>query len=444
MKKTIKTLALGASVLAMAGTANAATIDFNLYGSSAQFLFWTSIASSFLQGQGCTISHVATDSSGKHGITVGTNCTGGNTINMRYSSKASFDGVMAAKKVYYNDGTNTCGSSNPDQRPMADETSISGSTVGALKCERIHVGCSDVAGDSFTQVSTGNQTGPVNPNSNVITRAFTPAQVSTTGMKNAQPFVVPFGFYANNSVKVSKCVGGAHDGNLCTAATALADCGTGISCTAGTIDNISREQVNLIFSGNAAFWTDLGASYSVTGDSTNSIVACLRHAGSGTHSTLDYAVMNHGTWGDTLVSTESTANPIAYFNDGSSDEMKCINNNAGLSTTGAIGYSDADQSLSSYPNVVAIKYNGVPARRNTIRNGMYDFWTNEWLFENVGLAAGSAQDNLFTALVSYASNPANIPTAKQAYWATNAEMVYQKANDQVYPIYQGASNQMTP
>jgi len=122
-------------------------------------------------------------------------------------------------------------------------------------------------------------------------RVFNKVAVPSSGVTTYRPIVVPFGFYAHNSVQVTTCTGGANDGNLCTAGTALADCGTGITCDGHTINNITREMVVNIFGGNATAWTDLGASYSVSGDSSNSIVACMRHAGSGTHSTLDYAIM---------------------------------------------------------------------------------------------------------------------------------------------------------
>jgi hypothetical protein len=269
--------------------------------------------------------------------------------------------------------------------------------------------------------------------------------IPTAGLTTYQPVVVPFGFFANNSIKVFTCdaapTGLSSPGNLCTAATAAADCGTG-ACTQKTIDNITREMAVQIFSGQAIAWTDFGASYSVTGDPSATVVACLRHAGSGTHSTLDNAVMNK-PWGGTTALNQSAAAPIVYFNDGAGDEMKCINNTAGLATPGAIGYADADQANSA--NTVSLKYNGLLARRNMVRNGMYDFFSNQWLYENPAKTpAASAQHTLITQLNTYASNPNNLPATKKPYWSTAAEMVWNKGTDQLYPAYVGATNPQTP
>jgi len=453
MKKQFKNAAfVGAAVLALTGAANAATIDLNIYGASAQFTFWNAAAPTFLTSvRNCAANPVQTTytvasdtaNTGKHEVTVGTGCdgatqgTGPNTINIRYSSKASYDGILAVKNADdYTTTTQQCASGS-GQRKMI----LTGTTIG---CQDVHVGASDVAGVSFTQQSHGQLLGPLGGGQ--TDRSFT--AIPTTGLTSYQPVVVPFGFFANKSIQVATCASGTHAGNLCTTGTADVDCGTGALnsgsglCTTNTISNISREMAVQIFSGNAVAWTDFGASYSVTGDATSSVVACLRHAGSGTHSTLDYAVMN-SKWGGTLVTNESSVAPIVYFNDGSSDEMKCVNNNATLSTPGAIGYADSDQGLSSYTNTVALKYNGLLPRRNVIRNGQYDFYTNEWLFVNPNKVS-TAQQTLINQLVAFSSTPANIPTSKKAYWATQAEMVWNKTNDQAYPAYGSATSIQTP
>jgi hypothetical protein len=443
MKKTLKTLALAGTIVGLAGAANAAVIDLNVYGSSAQFLYMNANAPAFLTattangGRGCSATTQTTAADGKSEITQGTGCDGGvNTINIRYTSKASYDGVRA---VNNSDPANTC-AGFPGQRPQ-----ITGAGNAAYLCQDVTLGASDVSGVSFTQQSHGLLAGPMG---GVQTdRVFT--GVPTTGLTPYNTVVVPFGFFANSSVKVSTCQGGTNDGNLCTAGTATADCGTGITCGQNTISNLTREQAIQIFSGQAIAWTDFGASYSVTGDATSSIVACFRHAGSGTHATLDYAVMNKN-WGNALLQTQNTTGPIAYFNDGSSDEMKCINNNAALATPGAIGYADADQGITSYPNVVALKYNGLFGRRNTIRNGLYDFWSAQWLFENPAKTpTGSAAHQLILDLTAFAKKPANVPATKAAYWASLAEMVWFKGNatapsDQQYPSYLGATTPQTP
>ena len=73
------------------------------------------------------------------------------------------------------------------------------------------------------------------------------------------------------------------------------------------------------------------------------------------------------------------------------------------------------------------------------------FFANQNLYLSPSNApAASAPATLFTQLVTYSSNPANIPAAKAAYWATASEMVWNKTNDLVYPGYVGAALPQTP
>jgi len=195
--------------------------------------------------------------------------------------------------------------------------------------------------------------------------------------------VVPFGFFVNSAVTAQTCTAGLI-GNYATAAsqcdTAPAK-GDGVLGAASTITNISREEATLIFSQSVADWSDLGSYFTA-----QPVVACLRHAGSGTHAALDQTVMNSG-WGNNIANTE-TAGSI-WFNQGSSDMMKCINGNSTASTNGsligAIGYADADQAIGAAKisqNVKQLKYNGFYPTRTAIRNGLYDFYTNAWLYTN--------------------------------------------------------------
>ena len=243
-----------------------------------------------------------------------------------------------------------------------------------------------------------------------------------------------------------------------------------------------------IFTGQVSNWTDFGAGYVEL-----PIVACLRHAGSGTMATLDYGVIKgHGWSAAPLVTTETyngnsngAAGPSPYtaidatwpadatipvtptwgagdaagetiwFNNGSSDEMKCVNSQAG-----SIGYSDSDQLTGSgpgtYPNAAAVSYNGFFPNRVNIRNGLYDdFWTNEWLYYNpshiqsIYPSTYTVYETLIADLNSFAGNPANLTTTsslgtKAEYWATQGEMAFEKNVDSAYPAYIGQSGLVTP
>jgi hypothetical protein len=446
--KKIQALAAGAAVLCMAGTAVAAEIDLNIYGASAQYLYWNAQAPSFLTNiRGCSATSQYASADGKHGITRGTGCDGNtNNINIRYSAKASYDGPMAVASINNSNADLFCGSATDalrNQRRMI--ISISDNNT---QCTPVHLGVSDVASTSFSQYSEGNLLGP---NGGAYTTRSFPSTgfPMPAGVVSFQPSVVPFGMFVNKNVKVYTCdnAATANYGNLCTVATAAVDCGlfpdnvTAHSCTAGSLTNISREMAVQIFKGNISKWSDFGASYYVDPGTDNSLVACLRHAGSGTAAAFDLTVM-HKLWGGQVAQFESTTAPIVWFNDSSTDEMKCVNQ-----ISGAIGYADADQSLSSYPNVVALKYNGNKGFRNNIRNGQYDWFTNAWLYENTNAGhtpVGSAEDTLIGQLVTFASDPDNIPDSKKKWWATKGEMKYNRTEDKSYPISVIASDPQTP
>ncbi|NLI81620.1 MAG: hypothetical protein GX443_08030 [Deltaproteobacteria bacterium] len=431
MKKILKSTLMGVSIVALAGTASAAQIDINLYGASAQHLFWNDAADDFLTSKGCTnVGRDQKDS--KNGITRGT--CGSDTVYIRYSSKASFDGVLAVKGDSSLAGSaEKCNEGDPGVPPgqagyyrkMVDETSCTGwsggQTCTALKCQRVTLGASDVAGESFVQVSAGQLFGPLG--GGFVSRSF--SSIDTTGLNHYNPLVVPFGFFVNKSVK--------KDG--------------------AELDNISRMQAVQIFSGQVFYWTDFGQNFSVTGNPQADVVACLRHAGSGTHATLDFAVVRGNGWGASLPIVESIGGPNVYFNDGSSDMMKCINGSGSWTGQGAIGYADADQSLSSYTNTKALKYNGEAPTRVNIRNGLYDFWSVQWLYENPSAPNYSTTHPWISTgvdaapgwgLMEFASKAGNVPSTKALYWAAKDEMNFMKATDQNYPGYVGCTDCQTP
>jgi hypothetical protein len=154
----------------------------------------------------------------------------------------------------------------------------------------------------------------------------------------------------------------------------------------------------------------------------------------------------NGKWGANLVkiannsTNPSYLNPITpptiYFNDGSSDEMACVNGQLG-----SIGYSDADQITKipgTYANMTALAYDGAMPDRVNIRNGVYNnFYANQWLYHKNG-------HPWINDLCNYANQPANIPSSMANYWATSCEMVFNKAKDTDWPQYIGATCPQTP
>lgn len=475
-KKMITGALAGIAALGMVASASAASIEINMYGASAQYELWNALADDFLADAAygnCGTVNRYEDASGKHGVAVGSGCTNtygltNGSMVLRYSSKASYDGIEALKGI---DRISQCPTEGPKYRLMANENDIVSGVVNSTKCVDVTMGNSDVGGDAFTQSSEGALLGP--RGGAWTTRSF--SGIDTTGLTAYRPMVVPFGFFVNNSVKVKKCLypdpteptpaghkamsrwgnvcydpnntghsddcigyykcidgkcaGGVNANEDCTQETECPDVAeANTQCTEIPLDNISRLMAVMIYSGQAWYWCDFGAYFPC-----DPIVACLRHAGSGTHATLDWAVMRGADWGWGLVTAESAADPTVWFNDGSSDLMKCVDGLAG-----AIGYSDADKFMGSknYENLHAINYQGVAPTREMVRNGWYDYWSAQYTYEDDNEPDYSIKHPVVVDLVAYAS--AQLPPGHGDFFATQNEMVYMKGADKEYPSYQGA------
>jgi hypothetical protein len=462
MKKTLSVVLAATALLGAAAGAQAApysipagSVEMNIYGASAQFGFWNAAAKDLVTetvangGLGCANRITGIDAGGKtFGIVIGKNCagvTGNKDVVIRYSSKASYDGIYAVKGTL---DTDSCG--NAFQRKMTDETQLTdvaaptnsdGNVVATLKCVPVTLGASDVAGASFTQSSAGqtawNNATPykingADPNFTGITTDGTDGKATLLDHKS---LVVPFAFYVNNKVTVGTCSATAAS-NADGQCRNDADCGgTAGACTTATLNNISRSMAVQIFSGQAVNWTDFGAGFAA-----KDVVACLRHAGSGTHATLDKSVMFGAGWGNVTNSSQSlptsaTSGNGTVFNVDTGTELGCVAN-----YDGGIGYADAD---ASQAGTTRLKYNGVAAKRSNLRNGLYDtFYTYQHLFENAGNTS-SAQKTLRTTMLNYVNVHA-FPAAKADFWATAAEMNWGKPTDAGYPSYIGAATPIAP
>jgi len=432
-KKALRTMVAAAAVLSTAAIAQAATVEINIYGASAQYLYWNDAADDFLLSKGCSNVVQAQDSTKKHGITSGKACSGfsGNDVIIRYSAKASYESVRSLK-----------GTTNPDSCPNAFQRKMADSVTApnTLTCKTITLGASDVAGESFVQESHGQKFGPLG--GGYVDIVLTGEDAS--GLASYNPLVVPFGFFVNNAVTAKKCVTTAPNaGELCYTD---ADCGGAAnSCGApSTIDNITRLQAAQIFGGLVSDWSDFGAYYTA-----QPIVACFRHAGSGTAAAFDWSVMRGNGWGTLLAQYETPG--MFWFNEGATDLIKCVNGNSTATPTGsligAIGYADADQAVGvagTSQNVKLVKYNGVTPSRYALRNGAYDFWTTQWVYEDTARTS-AAQRPVVDALIAFASDPAKVPATKAKYWATKDEMKFFKSTDGEFITFQGgAANPQLP
>ena len=447
MKRTInKSLLAGTALLALSGTAMAAQTDINIYGASAEFNFWKTAAQGFMtsaSGFNCTSTipadgAPALDAGSAHGILKGSGCTGAPTTDvvLRFSSKASYDGILAALAKNDPNADLSCGTSDAqlNQRKMAVLPTDASHLVASTACTPVNVGASDVPGDSFVQTSNGALNGPAG--GTVTNRSFVQADGVTLGIDTTalnatmlQPVKVPFGFFVNTGVTAKTCTAG-RVGDFCS--TNL-DCNTkaaGVSVTgtcgtAATITNMTREMASLLFSGQVKNWSTFGPAFTA-----QPVVLCLRHAGSGTAATLDLAVMNNGQWGSPVVTDEvataSLYSPQTWFNDGSGGEKVCITGAAG-----AVGFLDADSSVGA-STAGPLKYNGLYPSAYGIKNGAYDFWADQSVYFPTTISAN--ENTAARKLLSYLNSDAGLTAANYFhFWAASSTMGVTKDFEIAYP-----------
>ncbi|HVP79226.1 MAG TPA: hypothetical protein VMV04_15170 [Thermodesulfobacteriota bacterium] len=411
MKKILLSLICGSALLAFAGAASAApTADINIYGASAQFNFWKAEAANFLTDEGCTVNGSQTSADNKNFI-VNATC-GKNSVNIRVSSKASYDGVLAAQGNTTNTNRGTACGGDATKRSML--ASIADNTT--MGCFDVTIGASDVVVTDFTQTSQGFLQGPYEGSAANFKRYFSGANaVTETGVTDyCRPLVVPFAFFINNSVKLDDGLTQPSDISLTTA--------------------------KIIFGSTVlADWSDL------PGYAPSVINVCYRHAGSGTHATINSLIKTISLQlPGTKVGATYDGSSGYYFNDGSSDMMKCVNGAPGptngltWSGTGAIGYADADQVVGTgtYASTHRLTLNGVaPSRANVINRSYPPFWTPQNMYVTPADAANAA----LIDLCNHAVNPKNVHR-NNAYWAPTCafpEIPVSLYSPWVYNVNQG-------
>ncbi|KAF0188072.1 MAG: hypothetical protein FD168_2073 [Desulfobulbaceae bacterium] len=416
MKKVINTAIFAAVIAGAAVTAQAADIQVDMYGASAQRDYWKDLGQTFMTkttaqgGMGCVSAHKAKKSSNQV-VIKGETCTiaGGDDVYITYGSVASLEGVRAAKEVAPV-VAEACATSNGNAfRTVVKVDSCTypawpaEGACTATVCSDIELGTSDVEGSSFDQSSKGGIYGHLG--GSVVDIAL--AAETTAGLKNYKPTVVPFAFYANNDL------GGA--------------------TPAAPLNNLTRTQALNLFGGKVYDWGQLAGFGAYAG---KGVQLCFRHAGSGTHATIDKAVMR----GDIALVTEEAVNGLpgtltdAFFyqsSDSTSGGMKqCIETNGGNGLAGdyiAIGYMDAD----ALPTAAMhqLKYQGASAVDTDIANGSYDFWSAQ----NVYLKT-SDDSAVVQKMMAFAA--ANIPSAKTGIWVKANDLKVVKGSDTAIPELQ--------
>ena len=448
-----------------------------------------------------------------------------NKIFFTYSNKASWDGIDAVNDLYdtANNGNvaNACSSSltihegtlgnvtwDSNSQRMVAYCGTGGTACGPVNsknpagafntCEPIYLGTSDVEAAAFTQASQGTLYGPLDANDPVTggssySRAFPANGLDTSnipasghyvsafdtwdkGGKITQPqapLAYPFSFYVNPSVKAYRCnnaipapqTGTDYNGTYCyDDAQCGGAAGSHNLCVSSTIDNLTRLQVVALFSNSIPYWKDFGAAFSEA-DGNLAVTLCMRHAGSGTSATLDWAVMEGNGWGTQLVQSENRAGsgaPYVYFNDGTGDLQNCMKwangealaaVNGGTVDTldpneqgGAVGYMDSDNV--DTVDYVQVKYDGVRASRMAMHDGIYEYWTINRMYLANNLPQGVV--DFYAQMIASINNPINITNAtvggtRGLYYGAANELNFPKATSFTLPYsYAGAKKAANP
>jgi len=447
-KKMFLAIMAVAMMIGFAGSAFAACQSGTfIYGASAQYNFWKAQAPTFLTTNcGTAVAFSGSPAADTNSWIVVD--TAGNWFAV--ANKASYDGIcsiagdpasVAACALY---APTTC---PPGQRnrPVFN----GGGLTGALVCAPVTGGAADVQAATFSQITAGELNGPLG--GGVISRDFTTnplAGIDAGVLDDYNPVVVPFAFYVNTSVKV----------------TGIAGPGNGIT---ETVPNLSTSQIKLLFSGQIKDWSDLGSYTDMDGTTwsfnAKQTVVCMRHAGSGTHATLDVTQMTvpSTTGSSSLLEVENCSNFAGcdagalnsgahgasswgfFFNDSTSGVLNCLGGSGTWGNNlGAVGYADADKGVNptgygTPGSIQQVALNGVSANPNTIaasiENGDYDFWTIENLYLPTGTP--TAAGTWYGDLLRFAGSPAN---RLDVAYAQNCQMHYWKAFD-TDPAYYRAS-----
>lgn len=405
LKKMLKGMVvLGAAAL-LAAPVQADTFEVNLYGASAQFKYWTDAADDFLEdatnGPGCAPG-TAVNLQGKTTNTTPLDAgiakcsVGGDTYIVRYVARSSVEGVFAVRGI---DGTGEGADGCPADQRLFPTDIVSGAISG-YSCQVANVGASDVAAETFNQKSKGCDVGPecVRDGSETILDLDV-SGVSSGGLAEGRPVIVPFAFFANDDVP---------------------------------IDDINRPTAVAIYSGQMSNWSAVDPTVDLD------VVACLRHAGSGTHATLDANVMR----GEAALLTQEAfpgdgglfdrgRQIETYFNLSSSNARDCCRAEAGW---GAICYMDADKcgvdGTECDNTTTAMKrltYNGAAPTAENIENGLYTFWSAQWLYYDD--SATNPNATFIENLIAFGSNPDNIQGDRAQFWTGQAAMNWVKGDD---------------
>jgi ABC-type phosphate transport system substrate-binding protein len=410
------------------GSQPTSCVQLNGGGSSAATPFMTQVPLSILdQAPNLPIHYVngvissPSITSGKLHVWTGTR--GGTLTIIRYSATGSSDGIKRLQQVTTNALSNMnyldhigavgCGAPVLKTRSQDGRQYWEYTGCNVAVSLPMTMGMADVGGKSFHQSGGGAPVLPLDDSTLTVT----------------QTAIVPWSFILGANVK--KNVGGV----------------------LSNATNLSRTEIEAIFSRNVTDWRQVGLVTDVTTpgtpDATSPITLCLRAAGSGSKAAFDETVMKDAT--ETPFGSTVLTNPASgvYFGQSTQDVQDCMQGNSGAGrpahTTG-IGYVDADVAVVAtgstpyYP----IALNGLKANDTSladpkinIRCGAYLYWAGERMnvrnYTDPGIDGGGTtgpMHDLNTAFITSSSSAASIALLPAgAFWVAGSDMYVSKVND---------------
>ena len=249
--------------------------------------------------------------------------------------------------------------------------------------------------------------------------------------------------YADCDKASKTCLAGVNAGNSCSdpEECPLYD-NSEYDCVKKPLKNLSRIKLVAIFSGAVTKWSDFGPAFDVVAGhddlpgpsgwngphdaqdyvDNDTIVACMRHAGSGTHATMENVVMRS----DASLINKTDCDRVFHYRSSSDLTEDCVQR-----FPGSIGYVDADKILGKddTQNIHVIKYQGVSPNRFTIANCEYPFFAEQQTFYDPDCVDNDL-DTLADDLNAFAAIAANLNDddfgAKADFWATQDELLCSK------------------
>jgi hypothetical protein len=262
----------------------------------------------------------------------------------------------------------------------------------------------------------------------------------TAGPRSGQPCTTDqeCPTYSHRCIGYYKCVdgvcnGGTREGLTCSKTQDCPDVNyEDTACVQMPIQNLPRIKAILLFKDTTLTnWQQFGREYA-----NLPITRCMRHAGSGTHATLDLAVL-----GDKFTPHAFSSGTAAFHHRSSSTLTRCVG-----AYDGGVGYADADKLLGKggdyYENVHAVDYNGHPALRRNVTFCEYTFWSAQHTYwDPTEVVSGAAPYSLevHQKFLQFAGNPDNLTCDNVGYhadyWAAGTELGCTKANDRAFPTF---------